>query len=100
MLAFPLFTDQSTNRWLIVNDWGVAMDLGGSSRSFQNCKTLVGREEIARTLKKFMDEEEGRKMRLKIEPIREVMTKAVMDRGTSDKNLDLFIEALTAKSRT
>ena len=100
MLAFPLFTDQFTNRWLIVKGWGVAMNLGGSSRSFQNCKTLVGREEIARTLKKFMDEEEGRKMRLKIEPIREVTTKAVMDRGASDKNLDLFIEALTAKIRT
>ena len=47
-----------------------------------------------------MDEEEGRKMRLKVEAIREVVIKAVMDRGTSDKNLDLFIEALTAKSRT
>jgi hypothetical protein len=100
MLAFPLFTDQCTNRWLIVEDWGVAMDLGESSRSFQNCKPLVGREEIARTLKKFMGEEEGRKLRLKVEPIRMVMKKAVLDRGTSNKNLDLFVEALKAKNHT
>jgi len=74
--------------------------LAGSSGSFQNYKPLVGREEIARTLKKFMGEEEGRKLRLKVEPIRMVMKKAVLDRGTSNKNLDLFVEALKAKNHT
>nr|ABR17327.1 unknown [Picea sitchensis] len=100
MLAFPLFTDQCTNRWLIVEEWGVAMDLAGNSGSFQNYKPLVGREEIARTLKKFMGEEEGRKLRLKVKPIREVLKKAMLDSGTSNKNLDLFVEALRAKNHT
>eukprot|EP00253_Pinus_taeda_P007303 PITA_07303 len=100
MLAFPLFTDQCTNRWLIVEEWGVGMDLGGSSRSFVNCKPLVGREEVARTIKNFMGEDEGRKLRLKVEAIREVVKKAVLHSGTSNKNLDLFVEALRAKSHT
>jgi len=98
MLAFPLLTDQCTNRKLIVEDWGVAMDLGGSSRSFQNCRELVGREEIARTVNKLMDEEEGRKLRLKVEPIRAVLKKVAMDGGTSNKNLDLFVEALRTRN--
>lgn len=97
-MAFPLFTDQCTNRWLIVEEWGVAIDLGGSSRSFENCKPLVGREEVARTIKKFMGEEEGRKLRLKAEHIKEVVKKAVLDSGASNKNLDLFLEALRAKN--
>jgi hypothetical protein len=99
MLAFPLIADQCTNRKLIVEDWGAAMDLGGSSRINQNCgPELVGREEIARTVNKFMDEEEGRKLRLKVEPIRAVLKKVVTDGGTSNKNLDLFVEALRTRN--
>jgi UDP:flavonoid glycosyltransferase YjiC (YdhE family) len=99
MLAFPLLTDQCTNRKLIVEDWRVAMDLGRSSRIFQNCRSeLLGREEIARTLNKFMDEEEGRNLRSKVEPIRAVLKKVVMDGGTSNKNLDLFVEALRTRN--
>jgi len=98
MLAFPLLTDQCVNRRLIVEEWGVAMDLGENSRIFQNNKALLGREEIARTLKKFMDLEETDKLRLNIEPMRKVVKEAVMlDRGSSNKNLDLFLEALRAK---
>jgi len=99
MLAFPLIADQCTNRKLIVEDWGAAMDLGRSSRIFQNCRSeLLGREEIARTLNKFMDEEEGRNLRSKVEPIRAVLKKVVMDGGTSNKNLDLFVEALRTRN--
>jgi len=98
MLAFPLLTDQCVNRRLIVEEWGVAIDLGENSRIFQNNKALLGREEIARTLKKFMDLEETDKLRLNIEPMRKVVKEAVMlDRGSSNKNLDLFLEALRAK---
>jgi hypothetical protein len=101
MLAFPLLTDQCVNRRLIVEEWGVAMDLGENSRIFQNNRALLGREEIARTLNKFMDLEEGDKLRLKIEPMREVVKETVMlDKGSSNKNLDLFLEALRAKKQT
>lgn len=101
MLAFPLLTDQSLNRRLTVEEWGVAMGLGGSFRYFQNNRALVGREEIARTLKKFMDVEEGNKLRLKIESMKEVLKEAVMlDGGSSNKNLDLFVQALSAKNQS
>ena len=101
MLAFPLLTDQSSNRRLIVEEWGVAMGLGGSCRFFQNSRALMGREEIVMTLEKFMDVEERDKLRLKIESMKEVLKEAVMlDGGSSNKNLDLFVEALRAKSQS
>ena len=75
-MAFPLLTDQCANIRLIVEEWEVAMGLGVSSRSFKNNRALVGREKIARTFEKFMDAEEGDKLRLKVKSIKEVVKEA------------------------
>uniref|UniRef100_A0A0C9RK22 Glycosyltransferase n=1 Tax=Wollemia nobilis TaxID=56998 RepID=A0A0C9RK22_9CONI len=100
MLAFPLLTDQYTNCRLVVDEWQVAMRLGRTRRSLHNMRSdLVGREEIARTVEKFMDMdgEEGGKIRSNVHNVREVMKKAVLNGGSSPKNLGLFVEELKAR---
>lgn len=100
MLAFPLLTDQYTNCRLIVQQWGVAMSLGHISRSSNNLRsTLVLRQEIALTIKEFMnmDGPEVKRLRCNIGSVREVMKKAVMNGGSSQNNLEGFIEYLKGR---
>lgn len=102
MLAFPLLTDQYTNCRLVVEEWSVAMRLGGISRSSKNMRSkLVHREEIATSIKEFMgiDGEQGKKIRSNVKNVREVMKRAVMREGSSHKNLELFVEELKARDR-
>ncbi|KAH9316958.1 hypothetical protein KI387_018727 [Taxus chinensis] len=102
MLAFPLTADQYTNCRLIVEEWGVAMRLGESSRSLNNMRsTLVQSEEITASIMHFMDidREERTKIRLNAERVGEVMKKAMLNGGSSLQNLDLFVEQLKARDR-
>ncbi|KAH9316959.1 hypothetical protein KI387_018728 [Taxus chinensis] len=94
MLAFPLVADQNTNCRLIVEEWGVGMRLGKCSRILNNMRSTLVEEEIAATIKQFMDMDGGvgTKIRRKVECVREVMKKAVTNGGSSHKNLDLFVE--------
>jgi len=73
ILEFPLLTDQCANIRFIVEEWEVAMGFGASSRNFENNRALVEREKIARTFEKFMEAEEGDKLRLKVKSIREAV---------------------------
>eukprot|EP01018_Ginkgo_biloba_P032430 Gb_00710 [translate_table: standard] len=98
MLAFPLLTDQYTNCRLIVDEWRVAIKLGEAKRSVNNCRALVKREEIAATVKEFMEGEAMKKVRLRIESVREIVRKASIQGGSSDKNLDSLIDDLKARA--
>ncbi|KAH9317477.1 hypothetical protein KI387_019246 [Taxus chinensis] len=103
MLGFPLLTDQYTNCKLIVEEWGVAMRLGECSRSKNHMRSpLVQREEITETIKQFLDldAEEGTKIRCRVNSVREVMKKAVINGGSSHKNLDLLVQQLKISNHT
>ncbi|GLJ56132.1 hypothetical protein SUGI_1205030 [Cryptomeria japonica] len=103
MLAFPLLTDQYTNCRLIVDEWGVAMNLGQVSRSCNRMRsTLVSRQEIAVTIAEFMeiDGQEGKRPRSNVGCVREIMKKAVMNGGSSQNNLEGFVEYLKGREQS
>ncbi|XP_023532234.1 UDP-glycosyltransferase 87A2-like [Cucurbita pepo subsp. pepo] len=88
MLAWPIFWDQIPNSKKIVEDWKVGVRfqaVGG--------RNLVGREEIAETVKRFMnpDNVEGREMRKRVSELRDTCRRAVARGGSSDSNIDAFL---------
>ncbi|GLJ24223.1 hypothetical protein SUGI_0461880 [Cryptomeria japonica] len=103
MLAFPLLTDQYTNCRLIVNEWGVAMSLGQVSRSSNNMRSmLVPRQEIALTVVEFMniDGQDGKILRNNVGSVIEIMKRAVMNGGSSENNLEGFVDYLKGREQS
>lgn len=86
MLCFPVFTDQFTNRKLVVDDWKVGINLG-------NEKPLR-RMQIASEIKKFMSKKTEDGLRENIIVLKKILGNALEADGSSSKNLDLFIEQL------
>eukprot|EP00252_Welwitschia_mirabilis_P006614 TRINITY_DN174_c0_g1_i8.p1 TRINITY_DN174_c0_g1~~TRINITY_DN174_c0_g1_i8.p1 ORF type:complete len:325 (+),score=3.31 TRINITY_DN174_c0_g1_i8:751-1725(+) len=81
MLAFPLLTDQYTNRRLVVEEWGVALDVGGAGRSDGNVRSgLVGRDEICESVQRVMKAcagvDDGYRLRRKLEWAKKALTEA------------------------
>ncbi|KAI3667792.1 hypothetical protein L6452_42861 [Arctium lappa] len=87
MLTFPIFWDQVPNSKMIVEDWKmgrrVSVDEG----------ILVTREEIAKLVKGFMDEEskEGKEMRKRARDVKKICRQATNEGGSAIKDIDLFI---------
>ncbi|XP_021761605.1 UDP-glycosyltransferase 86A1-like [Chenopodium quinoa] len=85
-LCFPIFTDQFTNRKLVVDDWKVGINFGN--------KQPLKRMEIASQIKIFMSKEKRDELRENIDVIRKILGNALEADGSSSKNIDLFIEQL------
>ncbi|XP_027183866.1 UDP-glycosyltransferase 87A1-like [Coffea eugenioides] len=89
MLTFPLAWDQYTNSKQIVEDWKIGRRLKRDDGG------LVKREEISRSLKRFMDLEcdEGKEMRRRAQEIREICRRATAEGGgSSELEIEAFIE--------
>ncbi|GER28765.1 UDP-Glycosyltransferase superfamily protein [Striga asiatica] len=84
MLCFPLYTDQFTNRKLVVDDWEIGMNLCDEGR--------VDRFEVAENVRKLMNEigvrvgEVGR--------VKRVLEKALADSGSSEENMGMFVKEM------
>ncbi|CAA0813547.1 UDP-glycosyltransferase 86A2 [Striga hermonthica] len=88
MLCFPLYTDQFTNRKLVVDDWEIGINLCDKER--------VDRFEVAENLGKLMNE-----FRLRVGEIgkvKRVLEKALADGGSSEKNMGVFIKKMQDKT--
>lgn len=83
LLCFPLLTDQVTNRKLVVDDWKIGIDL---SR-----RKLVRKEEVAKNIERLMSEKSGRESREAIKKVKGTLEKALGPQGSSDKNMENFI---------
>eukprot|EP01018_Ginkgo_biloba_P032414 Gb_32819 [translate_table: standard] len=92
MLGFPLVADQYTNCKLIEDEWKVGMRLGSNKSA-----ALVERSEIASYVELLMEGSGRKEMLANIKNVRDVMKNAVGKGGSSDKELDLFVEELKAK---
>ncbi|KAI3986904.1 hypothetical protein MKX01_014605 [Papaver californicum] len=94
MLTFPVGLDQPTNSKLIVDDWKIGMKI----MKEVGANKLVKREEIAMTVKKFMnsngDSEESIKMRTRANELKESCRKALAKGGSSDININEFIRTI------
>ncbi|KAI3844657.1 hypothetical protein MKX03_026759 [Papaver bracteatum] len=91
MLTYPVGFDQITNRTLIVDCWRIGMKI----MKEVGAERLVNREEIALTVKKFMningDNEESKEMRTRASELKKSCRQALAKGGSSTANLDDFI---------
>ncbi|KAF8396536.1 hypothetical protein HHK36_018160 [Tetracentron sinense] len=91
MLCFPLLTDQFTNRRLVVDDWRVGINL-------KDGKT-VNADEVSEKIDRLMGGKSGEEFRKEINEVRKVLENALMADGSSEKNLDQFVEDLMVTIR-
>ncbi|KAJ8635499.1 hypothetical protein MRB53_009766 [Persea americana] len=92
MLTFPLLWDQITNAKLIVEDWKVGLRL---KQGFGE-KNVVQRQEIAQTVKRFMDlvGDESKELRRRAREMKEICERAVEKGGSSETNLRAFVKEI------
>ncbi|CAA2958575.1 UDP-glycosyltransferase 86A1-like [Olea europaea subsp. europaea] len=87
MICYPLFTDQITNRKLVVDDWKIGINL---------CDGLsISREEVAEKIKILMGGGKSNGIKEEMNRAREIMQTAL--NGSSERNFDQFLKDLTAK---
>ncbi|GJN22330.1 hypothetical protein PR202_gb09885 [Eleusine coracana subsp. coracana] len=88
MLCWPFFAEQPTNCRYVCSKWGIGMEIDSN----------VSREEVVRLVGEAMDGESGKAMRMKAAVWKEKAKEAVVEGGSSSKNLDQLIEFLLAGS--
>ncbi|XP_055830444.1 UDP-glycosyltransferase 87A1-like [Solanum dulcamara] len=88
MLTFPIFWDQRTNSKQIAEDWKI----GYRVKKHDQCS--ITREEISRLLKWFMDSgnEQMMEMRRRAKEIQKTCQCSTANGGSSEINIDAFIE--------
>ncbi|KAL2935228.1 UDP-glycosyltransferase 86A1 [Bienertia sinuspersici] len=86
MLCFPVFSDQFTNRKLVVDDWNVGVNLASEKP--------LRRMEIATQIKSFMSKKTRDELRKNIEVVRKILEDTLEAGGSSKKNIDKFIGQL------
>lgn len=88
-LCYPLLTDQFTNRKLVVDDWGVGVNLA-------DIKPIT-RAEVSEKINRLMSGQFVVDLRKEIKKVRETLVNAITADGSSEKNLNQFIEDVIAK---
>ncbi|XP_074316957.1 UDP-glycosyltransferase 86A1-like [Silene latifolia] len=87
MLCFPMFSDQITNRKLVVDDWNIGVNL---------CKeSTIQRVEIAAQIKSFMNQKPREELKKNIRDKRNMLQNALEADGSSQKYVNKFIEELS-----
>ncbi|KAH7675121.1 UDP-glucose:(indol-3-yl)acetate beta-D-glucosyltransferase protein [Dioscorea alata] len=92
MVAVPQWTDQPTNAKYAEDVWGVGVKVKIDE------KKVVRRDEISRCIKEVMDGERSEEIRRNASKWKEVAKQALCEGGTSDENLNEFVEFLNASS--
>ncbi|XP_060212450.1 UDP-glycosyltransferase 86A1-like [Lycium barbarum] len=87
MLCFPIFTDQLTNRRLVVSEWKVGFDLCSGR--------ILSKQEIARKIDCFITEAD--KLRINLEETRKKLEDALSENGSSGRNYKQLICDLKSK---
>ncbi|GAV62624.1 UDPGT domain-containing protein, partial [Cephalotus follicularis] len=89
LLCYPLLTDQFTNRKLVVHDWKVGINLSN--------KQSVTKEEVSKNVNRLMSGKSGDELRHSTKDVMKMLDNAWAPNGSSEKNMDQFINDLTAK---
>ncbi|KAL3839678.1 hypothetical protein ACJIZ3_024269 [Penstemon smallii] len=89
MICYPLFTDQPTNRKLVVDDWKIGINLceGG----------VITKEEVVEKIESLMNGKRGDELRKEINKVRNVLQNALAKDGSSEKNFDCFVRDVVAQ---
>lgn len=88
-LCYPLYTDQFTNRKLVVDDWKVGLNLSNGKK--------VTKEEVSNNINHLMDAKSGDGYRNSVKEMKKYMENALQSSGSSEKNMAQFINDVKAK---
>eukprot|EP01018_Ginkgo_biloba_P015410 Gb_14879 [translate_table: standard] len=91
LLTFPQWSDQYTNRMLIVDQWKIGL------RLIPREDGIVERQEIAKAVKTLMQREEGNSMRKRAMELREISRRAVDEEGSSSETLQAFVDDMLTR---
>jgi anthocyanidin 3-O-glucoside 5-O-glucosyltransferase len=95
MVAFPQWTDQTTNAKLIEDVWKTGVRLN------HDAEGIVKAEEIMKCLKVVMGKEEkGEELRRNAKKWKSLAREAVKEGGSSDKNLRTFLSDIGCTSQS
>nr|BCB67383.1 UDP-glucose dependent glucosyltransferase [Gentiana hybrid cultivar] len=94
VVAMPLWTDQTTNAKFVEDVWGVGL------RTRRNEKGIVTRESLEYCLKEILDGEKGKEIKKNAAKWEKLAKGAVNEGGSSDKNIDAFVDDLVRSSIT
>ncbi|XP_073134985.1 UDP-glycosyltransferase 86A1-like [Henckelia pumila] len=92
MVCHPLFTDQITNRKLVVDDWKVGLNLCDGE--------YVTSEEVVEKIGALMDDQKSCKLRQQIKKWRNTLRNALREDGSSERNFARFVEDVKNKVLT
>ena len=94
MLTFPLFMDQVPISRQIVEDWKIGWRI---KRSTVGSEMSVTKEEISELGQRFMNVEsgEGKELRERARGLKDICRQAILEGGSSYKNLDAFLEGIS-----
>ncbi|KAI3773621.1 hypothetical protein L1987_48151 [Smallanthus sonchifolius] len=88
VLAMPLMAEQHLNVRLVVEEIGMGLRLWPRDMV---ARGVVGAEEVAKMVVELMEGEGGRRVRKRVEAVREVAYGAMKDGGSSSTTLDSLI---------
>ncbi|XP_020420789.1 UDP-glycosyltransferase 86A1 isoform X2 [Prunus persica] len=90
MLCFPLWTDQVTNRKLVVDDWGIGLNLCDRVKP-------ITRVEVAEKINRLMSGKLGDGLQKQSKKVKQTLEDALAVNGSSQKNLSQFIGDVKAE---
>jgi UDP:flavonoid glycosyltransferase YjiC (YdhE family) len=93
MLAVPLWSDQTTNSFYIAERWKTGLRL--SKRSEDG---LVGKDEVEKGIRTVMESERGIELRMNALRWKTLASEAMVEGGSSDKNIEEFVQEIAAKA--
>lgn len=89
LLCFPVYTDQFTNRKLVVDDWKVGLNLcDGES---------VQSDEVVKKIEGLIGGELGERLRVRLKEVKGVLDGAWSSGGSSERQFTKFVEDVKVK---
>ncbi|XP_073156064.1 UDP-glycosyltransferase 86A1-like [Henckelia pumila] len=94
MICYPLYTDQTMNRKLVVDDWKIGIDLCDGMATL-----MVDRIKVSEKIKMLLNDESdtSRGLKKEVERVNLVLRNALEKDGSSEKNFDQVVQDLKAR---
>ncbi|CAI9286880.1 unnamed protein product [Lactuca saligna] len=92
MIVCPQWTDQPTNAKLVTDVWGIGVKLN------KNPEAFFDGEDVARCMEEVLSGPRSEEFRKNGAELKRAAREAVADGGSSDKNIQLFVDAVSSCS--
>ncbi|KAL4590102.1 hypothetical protein LXL04_003021 [Taraxacum kok-saghyz] len=92
VIACPRWSDQPTNAKLVTDVWGIGISVK------KNLEELMAGEEVGRCVEEIMSGPRSEEFRKKATELKRAAREAMADGGSSDKNIQLFVNVISSFS--